>query len=112
MANAAYHKLWGDDPSAQLEEVSADTVLTRWIAECRKNDGWDDIRSALLDQNRSEPERIAVRLKSGHSLVCRVAPLAGNARLVGFSPNRAAKAPKLVNKLAETEVSPRDSLSA
>jgi PAS domain-containing protein len=112
MANAAYHKLWGDDPSAQLEEVSADTVLTRWIAECRKNDGWDDIRSALLDQNRSEPERIAVRLKSGRSLVCRVAPLAGNARLVGFSPNRAAKAPKLVNKLAEAEASPRGSLSA
>ena len=112
MANAAYHKLWGDDPSAQLEEVSADTVLTRWIAECRKNDGWDDIRSALLDQNRSEPERIAVRLKSGRSLVCRVAPLAGNARLVGFSPNRAAKAPKLVNKLAEAEATPRGSLSA
>lgn len=91
LVNDAYRRLWGNDPSTQLIDAMAEDVLLHWRGECRPTADWGPLQTRLLGDGVREAGTYKIRLKSGRALGCRVAPLPGQATLVGFAPDTAAR---------------------
>ena len=94
LSNAAYDALWGCEDSATLRPSSYETCAAEWQALCQPAPVWPDmaavVRAAGADRQGWSGE---LRLKDGRALSARVAPIAGNATLVGFIPQAAGEAP-------------------
>lgn len=85
MANRAYRRLWGDDPSGSIADISAEDVVPQWQAQCRDGAIWARLRAALAPHGGAQAHRFDLCLTSGRPMSCRLEPLPGNALLVGFS---------------------------
>jgi PAS domain-containing protein len=88
LANDAYKRLWGNDPSSQLRDVTVDEVMRHWRKECRNSSDWPRIREILLGHDLREPQSFSLQLSSGRPIACRMTPLTGQAVLVGFTPGQ------------------------
>lgn len=89
MSNAAYARLWDHDPSEELSEQPVSRLAQRWRDGSAPSTVWAQVETYALTTGRREPWTAQSRLNDGRALVCRLAPLAGGATLVGFRPDRA-----------------------
>lgn len=85
MSNAAYADLWGVDPSTSLNELSVTEATRAWSNLAVPSPIWGDLRDFTRHNRERSDWSEEVRLRDGRALMCRVAPLAGGATLVGFS---------------------------
>ncbi len=96
MSNTAYAKLWGNDPSTSLGEMSFRDALATWQSQAAPTPAWEEMQ-ALLDGTgrRSGIWRSRIALTDGRSLLTRVTPIARGATLVDFTvaASRARPAP-------------------
>jgi hypothetical protein len=94
LSNAAYDALWEWEDAATLRPSTYETCAAEWQARCQPAPVWPDmaavVRAAGADRQGWSGE---LRLKDGRALSARVAPIAGNATLVGFIPQAAGEAP-------------------
>ena len=85
MANAAYARLWGHDPSVSIATPTALDATALWAAACQPSPVWGEIR----DYVQSYGDRAAwdgdATMTDGGALAIRVVPLPGGSTLVGFS---------------------------
>lgn len=87
MSNTAYARLWGHDPSGMVADQSLGELANTWRAACAPSHFWSLTEGYAASAGPREPWVSQARMNDGRSLRCRLAPLAGGATLVGFSPD-------------------------
>lgn len=87
MSNAAYARLWGNDPETSLMDVTiADTCMT-WRHKTRPTDIWDTVQIAVANPAKREPLELTCHLLNGRKVECMIAPMVRGATMVRFSPS-------------------------
>ena len=84
MSNAAYGQIWGDDPSATLEEASLWSLCAQWRNQSAATPIWGQLEDFAANQGDRSTWRAEARLLDGRLIDCRFAPLAGGATLTAF----------------------------
>lgn len=85
ISNAAYARLWGDDPSTLVGEVTIRDAIAQWQSRAAPTAAWDELRGFIAQVDRRGTWRTRVALTDGRSLLTRVTPLARGATLVDFT---------------------------
>ncbi|MEX5727949.1 PAS domain-containing protein [Rhodovulum iodosum] len=83
-ANAAYTRLWGQDPNECLGQIGLAEAGALWQARCQTDAAWSAMQAALWQIDRRAGWQGALTLRDGAVMSGRIAPLAGGARLVAF----------------------------
>jgi len=84
MSNAAYARLWGDDPGATLSEQGIATLVNRWRMASAPTQFWAEVETFTATLGPRVSGQGMVRLLDGRGVECRYNALAGGATLVGF----------------------------
>lgn len=85
IANAAYTKLWGTDPSTSLNDISISEATMAWSHKTNPTPVWQELRSYLREQGRRKKWKAPVSLKDGRVLDCQFTPMVEGATLVSFT---------------------------
>jgi PAS domain-containing protein len=85
-SNAAYAELWRSDPSVTLHEVSIYDATHHWAENCGKTDFWARAQDFVNGLGPRAGFSATVDRPGGETLNCRLAPIAGGATLIGFTP--------------------------
>lgn len=85
ISNAAYARLWGDDPSTAVGEVSLSSAVASWQARSAPTPAWEELRELIARTDRHGTWRTRIALNDGRSLLTRVTPLNRGATLVDFT---------------------------
>lgn len=87
LSNATYDRLWrpGGGGSSLADPMTVTEASRFWMAGCRPNPIWGEIRDFVLHGRDRSAWSDTVRLTSGLDMLCRVKPLTGGATLIGFS---------------------------
>ncbi|MCU0906412.1 MAG: PAS-domain containing protein [Rhodobacteraceae bacterium] len=85
MANAAYVRLWGHDPSTSLATLTAMDATALWASNCQPSPIWGEIRDFVQSYGDRATWDGDARMAGGATLSVRIVPLAGGSTLVGFS---------------------------
>ena len=84
-SNAAYARLWGQDPIAILGQVGISEALQNWQALGKPSPCWGRLRDyvgMIADRSHWQAE---VGLKDGRVLICRAMSIMGESTLIGFT---------------------------
>ena len=84
MTNAAYGRLWGNDPSFSLIDAGIRTVSAEWGAQCAPNLIWSQVEAFVANHDDRKPWVAEARLLDGRLLQCRFVPLNGGATMAAF----------------------------
>lgn len=85
MANNAYSRLWGRDPSTTLNEITLGDALRGWRSASAPNPVWDHLRAYATRPGPRDAWTARISLLDGRALGCTVTPLAGGATMVLFN---------------------------
>ena len=85
ISNSAYARLWGNDPSTTVGEVSLSDALSVWQARSAPTPAWEELRGMIARGERHGTWRTRIALTDGRSLLTRVTPLSRGATLVDFT---------------------------
>ena len=85
LTNTAYARLWGSDPSTLVRELGLAEMARDWQARSISAE-WADPRDIVAARAGRVARRWSAEIAGGPPLSCRMAPLAGGATLVGFTP--------------------------
>ncbi len=96
ISNAAYARLWGNDPSTTVGEVSLRDAVASWQARSAPTPAWDELRGLIAQTDRHGTWRTRIALNDGRSLLTRMTPLTRGATLVDFTVAAPAIQPKRV----------------
>ncbi len=96
MSNAAYAKLWGGDPAANLAEETLRSLSGRWRMQCSPSQVWADLEDFASNPGDRAQWKAEVRLLDGRLIDCRFAPLSGGATMTAFRLRDAGAGPKAV----------------
>ena len=88
LSNSAYASLWETDAGTTLSDTGIVEATVHWQSRCAPSPIWSEIRDFVGTVGRREGWTGEARLSDGRLLVCRFAPLAGGATLIGFSLDR------------------------
>ncbi len=91
IANAAYAKLWGVDPTTSLSDVYVVEATRTWMDNCAPSPVWGDVRDFVITPRDRTEWSATVRLKDGRALFCKFAPLPGGASMARFIPETRAE---------------------
>lgn len=91
LSNAAYDELWGVEPALTLGKVTVLDSIRRWQELARPDPAFGEIRDFVASMDERAEWTAGIRLFTGETLSCRVAPLPGGATLVGFGRPRAPR---------------------
>jgi len=107
LSNAAYDALWGGEDAATLRPSTYESCAAAWQGLCQPSPAWPEMAAAAR-AGRAERQAWTgeLRLKDGRALATRVSPIAGNATLVGFTPQAAGDAPLAAVPIAPAETTP------
>ncbi|MCB1336383.1 MAG: PAS-domain containing protein [Maritimibacter sp.] len=92
ISNAAYARLWGDDPSTLVGDVTIRDALAVWTARAAPSPALDELRGHATGGIVRDTWRARIALTDGRTLLTRVTPLARGAMLVDFTLAVAAPA--------------------
>ena len=92
ISNSAYARLWGNDPSTTVGEVTLNDALAGWQERSAPTPAWDELRGRIARGDRHGTWRTRIALTDGRSLLTRVTPLTRGATLVDFTVAAAAPA--------------------
>lgn len=84
LSNAAYARLWGDDPSTKVDGPDVTDASKIWAAACAPTPVWGDFREFVGAFGERAEWSADLRLKDGRALRCHFGPLTGGATLVTF----------------------------
>jgi PAS domain-containing protein len=85
LSNQAYADLWGTNPTEALGEIRLKDVLQNWTNTCHSTGFWDELIAYHNDESARAPKTAELQMRDGRCLICRLAPVAGAAMLVGFT---------------------------
>jgi PAS domain-containing protein len=85
LSNAAYARLWNNDPSTTLGTPTVIDATALWGDACIPSPIWGEIRDFVHTHGDRAPWDDVVATKAGHDILVRVTPLAGGSTMVGFS---------------------------
>ena len=88
MANSAYEKLWGSNPSTSLDDISITDATFVWNKKCNPTPVWRQLRGFISEQSERRKWTAPVTLKDGRILTCRIMPMIEGATFVSFSQTR------------------------
>ncbi len=91
ISNSAYGRLWGNDPSTQVDGVTIRDAVAAWEARSAPTPAWEELRAQIARTDRQGTWRTRVMLTDGRTLLTRVTPLTRGATLVDFTVAAAAK---------------------
>ena len=86
MANAAYAALWPGEAAGNGAPPSLEQAVGCWQAACAPSGLWDDIRAFARRTDDRAPWSEEAVLRTGRVVTARIAPLAGGALCVSFTP--------------------------
>jgi PAS domain-containing protein len=92
MSNEAYSRTWGSEPETMLGEAGVTEALRLWKSMAHPSPHWADLRTLIGAGGPRRAWEGAIELRDGRHMLCRLAPLAGGATLVGFRPAAAGPA--------------------
>lgn len=108
MANAAYARLWGHDPSVSIATPTALDATALWAQACRPSPIWGEIRDFVQSYGDRAAWDADAQMTAGETLMVRVVPLPGGSTLVGFSgPALDACPPQAVGDDTSEALTPR-----
>ena len=84
MSNSAYLQIWGNDPSATLEEASLRSLCAQWRQQSAASPIWGQLEEFAATQGDRSAWSAEARLLDGRLVDCRFVPLNGGATLTGF----------------------------
>ncbi|MDR7124512.1 PAS-domain containing protein [Pseudotabrizicola sp. 4114] len=93
MTNAAYVQLWGHDPAESLTSDGITSLSRHWRSQTAPSKLWSEAEEFVGTIGDKEVWSDEVRMLDGRLIICRLAPLAGGATLVGFRVQQATKEP-------------------
>ena len=85
-SNTAYSQLWGHDPNATLGEASIRNLGDHWKSLSAPSKIWNEIDEFVQTVGDRQAWAGELRLSDGRLVRCRIAPVAGGATMVAFSP--------------------------
>lgn len=85
MANTAYTKLWGTDPSTSLNDISIFEATEVWSHKSYSTPVWQQLRGYIREQGERKKWKAPVSLKDGRILHCQFTPMIEGATLVTFA---------------------------
>jgi len=94
--NAAYSKLWADDPAATLDEVSIRTVTQQWKALTAPTQLWSELDEFVHTIGLRNAWSKEVRLLDGRLMMCSVAPVAAGSTMIAFKSGSMPQVEKMV----------------
>ena len=84
MSNAAYARLWGDDPAVQVDGPTVSDATKLWGKACAPTPVWGDFREYVNGYVDRAEWTADLRLNDGRALHCRIGPIAGGSTVVTF----------------------------
>jgi len=107
LANSAYESLWDAAGGDTLAPTTLSEAIAQWRDAASPSPVWDEIAAFAARSGPQEGWTREIRLADGRGLACRVAPLAGNATLVGFTVQ-----PADTGQLSTVDAGGRDGMPA
>jgi PAS domain-containing protein len=109
LSNAAYDALWGGEDAATLRPSTYESCAAEWQGLCQPSPAWPEMAAAVRAGGTERPGWSGeLRLKDGRALAARVTPIAGNATLVGFTPQSAGDSLLAPVETAPAEIAPAE----
>ncbi|KIN65768.1 PAS/PAC domain protein [Sulfitobacter noctilucae] len=87
--NAAYRRMWEQNPEAAFADVTLADAITHWQSKAQTPDGWKTITNFAKTIGATQPTSLDIELQTGVDLRCTLYPLAAEATLVRFSRSAA-----------------------
>ncbi|KKL66440.1 hypothetical protein LCGC14_2144990, partial [marine sediment metagenome] len=85
MSNAAYDKLWANDPGELATDLTIAEAARRWMSKTVPSPVWAGLSPVLDGSGGSDQWAGDVRLNDGRALHCSITPIHGGIRLARFS---------------------------
>ena len=85
LSNAAYARLWGNDPSTSLTNFSVNDALAQWAGATQPSSIWARLRDRMDSLVSRSEWQDDVLLPDGRRLHCRMQPIPGGSSLIGFT---------------------------
>lgn len=85
MSNAAYARMWGNDPSMALANTGIADAVALWSDKTQPSPIWARLRDRMESMVARSDWQDDALLPDGRRLRCRLEPIQGGATLVGFS---------------------------
>ncbi|HGG05471.1 MAG TPA: diguanylate cyclase [Aliiroseovarius sp.] len=85
LSNDAYSRLWDNDPSRSLTEISVTAATHIWGQKSNPTPVWQQFASFINEQGERKRWAAPVTLKDGRVLNCSFVPLVHGATLVSFN---------------------------
>lgn len=91
MSNAAYDRLWSDEPGEKVAIPGIRQLAAQWRAATAPSQIWAEAEEYVATLGPKDPWQAEARLTDGRLIVCRFQPLKDGATLAGFRvlPQRA-----------------------
>lgn len=93
LANAAYARIWQDDPGQSLGDLSLARALAQWQSRCLPDAALADLDRRLLATGQPQPGQVTLVQRAGDCLEMSWRTIAGGALMIRFAPQ--AQAPHL-----------------
>ncbi|MDB6452785.1 PAS-domain containing protein [Falsirhodobacter sp. 20TX0035] len=91
ISNAAYARMWDDDPGTIVAEVGIGTLCARWRAATAPSPLWAEVEHFAVTLGPRTGGQGTLHLLDGRRMECRFTALPGGATLVGFQMHEAAQ---------------------
>lgn len=85
MSNAAYARLWGNDPSTTLTNTGIAEAVSLWADATQPSPIWARLRDRMESLLARSDWQDDALLPDGRRVCCRLQPVLGGSTLVGFS---------------------------
>lgn len=85
MSNAAYARMWGNDPSIALVNTGIADAVALWTEKTQPSPIWARLRDRMESLMARSDWQDDALLSDGRRLRCRLQPIQGGSTLVGFS---------------------------
>lgn len=85
LSNAAYARLWGNDPSTALTNFGVNDALAQWAGATQPSPIWARLRDRMESLVSRAGWQDDALLPDGRRLQCRMQPIQGGSTLVGFN---------------------------
>ncbi|SMR82570.1 PAS fold [Aliiroseovarius halocynthiae] len=91
MSNAAYTKLWGNDPSTTLEDINLGDAIRTWRGTAGDTPVWRMLKEFVAAHGERQTWTDRIALLDGRQIDCQFVPMVRGATMARFSINPAQR---------------------